>query len=365
MAKETHPLQIFRTGRHTAMSGATLAFSATDLAASAAAYDPAKHEAPIVVGHPATDAPAYGWVRSLVYANDGLEAEPCQVDPDFAEMVGAGRFKKISAAFYAPESPSNPVPGVYYLRHVGFLGAQAPAVKGLRGPSFAADEAGIVVFADWDDVTNAGLWRSLRDWMIGKFGLDVAEQAIPSDQVQSLEIAAAQEDDDAQCAPDSTTPSFKEMTHVTPEQAAALAAENAQLKNDLEAASAALRAEKLAKTRAGVELFAESMIGEGRLLPAQKDVAVATLLHLETQETPVEFGEGDARKPLAEAFKALLSSISPQIAFTEVATRNRQNKVDLSDPMALARAAQEFQESEAAAGRSISIAQAVSTLLNR
>ena len=79
------------------MSGAALDFSVDDLAASAAAYDPALSEAPIVVGHPVTDAPAYGWVKSLAFAGGGLEAEPDQVDPAFAEMVAAGRFKKISA----------------------------------------------------------------------------------------------------------------------------------------------------------------------------------------------------------------------------------------------------------------------------
>ena len=132
------PIQIFKPGRHTAMSGAVLEFSAADLAASAAAYDPAKHEAPIVVGHPTLDAPAYGWIKGLAYADSALDAQPDQVDAAFAEMVAAGRFKKISASFYAPDAPGNPVPGVYYLRHVGFLGAAAPAVKGLRAPSFAA-----------------------------------------------------------------------------------------------------------------------------------------------------------------------------------------------------------------------------------
>ena len=138
MAKNTSSLlQIFRAGRHTAMSGAVLDFSDADLAATAAAYDPARSEAPIVVGHPKTDGPAYGWVRSLSFAEGGLEAEPHQVDPAFAELVDAGRFKKISASFFTPDAPNNPVPGVYYLRHVGFLGAQPPAVKGLRSPEFA------------------------------------------------------------------------------------------------------------------------------------------------------------------------------------------------------------------------------------
>ena len=83
------PLQIFKPGRHTALSGASLAFSESDLAASAAAYDPAVFQAPIVVGHPKTDDPAYGWVRALSFADGALEASPDQVDPAFAEIVSA------------------------------------------------------------------------------------------------------------------------------------------------------------------------------------------------------------------------------------------------------------------------------------
>ncbi len=48
------PFQIFRTGTHRTMAGQTLAFSVAELRASAEAYDPALHEAPIVVGHPST-----------------------------------------------------------------------------------------------------------------------------------------------------------------------------------------------------------------------------------------------------------------------------------------------------------------------
>ena len=40
-------------------------------------------------------------------------------------------------AFTPPDHPSNPVPNAYYLRHVGFLGAQPPAVKGLGEARFA------------------------------------------------------------------------------------------------------------------------------------------------------------------------------------------------------------------------------------
>ena len=139
------PLQIFKVGVHTDGSNRTLHFSASDLAASAQAYDPQKHEAPLVVGHPSTDAPAYGWVHRLLFEQGALEAMPHQVDAAFAALVNDGHLKKISSSFWLPDAPGNPVPGVYYLRHIGFLGAAAPAVKGLRTPTFSdADDTGVV-----------------------------------------------------------------------------------------------------------------------------------------------------------------------------------------------------------------------------
>lgn len=118
---QTHRIAIFRPGTHTAMSGQSRAYTAADLAACAAAYDPSIFEAPIVVGHPKTNTPAYGWVHSLALEGEVLMATLSQVDAAFADAVSAGRYKKISAAFYLPESPSNPAPGALYLRHVGFL----------------------------------------------------------------------------------------------------------------------------------------------------------------------------------------------------------------------------------------------------
>jgi glycerophosphoryl diester phosphodiesterase len=51
------------------------------VAACAAAYDPARHEAPIVIGHPATDDPAWGWIKSLTFSDGVLIAEPDQALP--------------------------------------------------------------------------------------------------------------------------------------------------------------------------------------------------------------------------------------------------------------------------------------------
>ncbi len=121
------PFEIFRTGTHTSLNGQTKDFSETDLDTIASSYDPQQHEAPIVIGHPETNAPAYGWIDKLKRVGDRLIAFPKQVSNEFAELVKTGAFKKRSISI-TPD---------LQLNHVGFLGAAAPAVKGLKDVEFA------------------------------------------------------------------------------------------------------------------------------------------------------------------------------------------------------------------------------------
>lgn len=93
--------------------------------------------APVVIGHPQTDAPAYGWVEGLYVQGGVLNATLEDTSPEFADMVKAGRYKRVSISMFLPKSPANPTPGSFYLKHVGFLGATAPAVPGLKPVKFA------------------------------------------------------------------------------------------------------------------------------------------------------------------------------------------------------------------------------------
>lgn len=327
------PLHIFKPGRQTAMSGAVLDFSESDLAASARAYDPALHEASIVIGHPKHDAPAYGWVKSLAISGDGLNAEPHQVDAAFSELVAAGRYKKISASFYLPDAPNNPVPGVYYLRHVGFLGAQPPAVKGLKQAEFADAEDGVVEFGDWGMETNASLWRRMREWLLAKFGQEAADQVVPDWQIESIREATRQDDDAPRAAfadpidvPVSPTqPTHEENHAVTPEEKAALEAENAQLRQRLAAAEAEKKMASAAKLHGEHLAYAEQLVGEGKLAPKHKDAVVA-FLDFADGETAVEFGEGDTKQPLATAFRSFLGDMPKVVEFGETATKGKAGK---------------------------------------
>ena len=130
-------IEVFRTGQHTDASGCAILIDSTTLDRIAACYDPALHEAPLVLGHPRDDAPAWGWVQTLRRRGKSLLATLKHVAPEVSDAVRKGHYKKVSASFYRPDTPHNPVSQSWYLRHIGLLGAQTPAIKGLAPLKFA------------------------------------------------------------------------------------------------------------------------------------------------------------------------------------------------------------------------------------
>ncbi|WER10630.1 hypothetical protein PUH89_06545 [Rhodobacter capsulatus] len=131
------PIEVFRVGTFSDMAGTPQTIKRETLASIAATYDPEANPAPVVIGHPETDAPAFGWVDRPFVENDVLKANLRDVVPEFADAVKAGRYKRVSISLFTPGSTANPTPGDFHLRHVGFLGATAPAVPGLKPVKFA------------------------------------------------------------------------------------------------------------------------------------------------------------------------------------------------------------------------------------
>ncbi|MDF7679294.1 hypothetical protein PT300_01110 [Enterobacteriaceae bacterium ESL0689] len=182
-------LPVFAPGTHTAMDGRTITFSAENCIDLAASYDPALAEAPFVIGHPQLTAPAWGWAARFEFRDGLLWAAPKQVNPAFAEAFNAGSYKKRSLSFYLPDSPGNPKPGHYYPRHVGFLGAVPPGVKGLPDVQFAeaGGENGPLEFAlPWESDNLASLFQALRDWLIQEKNIEQADKIIPRWRIQSI-----------------------------------------------------------------------------------------------------------------------------------------------------------------------------------
>lgn len=272
-------LHIFKAGLHTSGNGITRAYTRDELAAMAAAYDPARFAAPLVVGHPQDNAPAYGWVARLVAEGDDLFAEVDAIDPLLVDAIRVGMYRKISASLYLPDSPANPVPGGLYLRHVGLLGGAAPAVKGLA-PVTLAEGDGV---AEFEEVC-----------------LNQSEQGGSAMSDQNPELAELKA------------------------QLTAAQAENAGLKATAEAATAALNEQKRAATHAEHAAFADSLVKAGKLTPGVVPAMVATLDHLAS--SPAEFAEGGAQQPLVKAFRNALTALSAVVPLGEAAADHGEGK---------------------------------------
>ena len=312
--------EIFKSGTRTDNNGRTVTITDADVAQAAAAYDPKLHEAPLVIGHPKTDAPAYGWVGGLHADGGVLSADFAQMDDDFVGLVQSGRYKKVSASFYPPDSPSNPKPGSWYLRHVGFLGAQPPAVKGLSAINFAEDDV-YVEFSEYAHRRAASIFRRLREWLIEQYDTATADKVVADWEIRDIE-------ESADWKPEPPTPAFADPatptdpethenkeTPMSPEEQ--LTAEKAA-REQAEAKAAAAEAElkrlqdeqdrdlREGKHEQNAE-FAEALVKEGRLKPTDKALMVQVLDFADyPEQTSVEFGEGST---IGEALRQFLRGL--------------------------------------------------------
>lgn len=138
--------EIFKSGTHIDSAGVEHTYTEADLDTIASNYNPQHSEAPLVIGHPKTNEPAYGWVGEVKRFGSSLFAKAKSIVPEFEQAIKDGLFKKRSIAI----NPDNT------LRHVGFLGAVPPAVKGMQDLAFEASAEmqtfEISEFADQEDL---------------------------------------------------------------------------------------------------------------------------------------------------------------------------------------------------------------------
>ncbi len=317
------PIKIFRVGNHTDMSGVTRNYTRDMLSECVAAYSPEVHEAPFVLGHPKHDDPALGWADHLELDDDGiLWAYPKKVDAEFAENVNAEKHNKVSSSFYLPDSANNPTPGKLYLRHVGFLGAMPPAVKGLGSVKFAEDEQGVVEFGDWGFELAADLFRKWRDYLIDDLGQEKADLIAPNWMIESLREYANASPKDVEAAfsehykPSNSVPQPEETK--TPREI--------ELEQQLAQANAAMAAKENAEKEASFSEFVESLVAGGKMPPKLKAGAIELLKAAGQQDQQVvNFAEGEVS--FSEGIQSFLNQVfdSPIVNFSE---KNPKRDVD-------------------------------------
>ncbi len=306
----TPRLHILRAGTHTDMHGRKFTFTASDLAAVAERYDPALQPAPVVIGHPTHNGPAFGWIKGLSATGNDLEADLDQLDPAFVEAVRAGRYRQRSASLYPPDHPANPKPGGWYLRHLGFLGAMAPAVKGLRGADLAEDDELVITF----DCSTPNE-ESVMD---EPASADLAE----------LDIRAAALD--------------------------AREKELAQREQILITKTAAMR-------RAEITAFCETLATDARIRPTDTAGLVGVIELLADAEPALAFAAGDDDAPRSPAswIRDWLKQLPPMVELSEVATKDRAAPEIKTDDRAVVAKARQLHADAIKAGAPISFAEAV------
>jgi hypothetical protein len=270
-------VEIFRAGKHTDSQGRTREFSVADLDRMVGSYQPEQHEAPAVIGHPKDNAPAWGWVDGLKRVGEVALAKFKDVQPEFADMVDRRLFKKRSISLYPDGS----------LRHVGFLGAQPPAIKGLRDFAIGSEEeCSVYEFAE----AAADSKSAIRNQQSKKEG----------------DMPKTVEELQAQLAKETEARTQAEARAKTAEEQAAKAV------NDF------AESEKKSK-RAELVAFVDQGIKDAKMLPIWKDQGIVEFMQaLEGGEVQTfEFAEGKKESPAAW-FKTFISSFSEHPLFKEM-----------------------------------------------
>lgn len=407
-------VEAFKVGKVTDMAGVEHDFSEADLEdLNEGIHEQLKagYQPPMVKGHPKVDDPRVGSVVDSKVENGVLKVKLDDVSNDFAEEVKKGGYKYLSASVY-----SNLKKG---LRHLGALGAHAPAMKGMAPLCFGegmfaeADkgvtEQDVCVFAEsfaWDRLVPASvferliwklgslgsLFRSQREQLIEKEGIEAADKIIPEYAVKDIEsvrdvikdsnnfpkqaptVTATEEKPASSFAenetngstplengeqnPQPTTPPHDEPTASIPEgnssEAARLSEENAALK----AENDALKADKLAaeRLRAGAA-FSETLdkaIADGRCNQVLKDNLMKVFGVC--QEVPVDgegcFGEGDDRVNVADVLADTVAALPKIVEFGESPKLSGVKKVPAGEVIA------KYKAEEESKGRTLSFAEA-------
>jgi TolA-binding protein len=315
--------EIFKAGTHTDSAGQTRTWTEADLDTIVSRYDPGDHEAPVVIGHPKDNSPAWGWIEELKREGNTLYAKAKDLVPEFVEMVKKGLFKKRSISLYPDLT----------LRHVGFLGAMPPAVKGLADVAFAETQATTIEFDEGYRVNLVGrVFQRMREWLIEKFDTDTADRVVGQWEIDELkrEPPPAEE---AQGAAFQENAKEEDMDKI-----AELEARIAQLQGEVSQfaerdrakeqqiadLTKQLDAERTANRRQEHASFCDGLVTEGKLTPAQKTLALdfMEILH-DTAEYEFAEGDGKVKKAPLEAFKGFLQTLPKQVEFGEHATKGR------------------------------------------
>ncbi len=362
---------VFRAGRQTDSRGRTAHYSRDDLDQMVANHDPA-HPAPHVITHKELYSPfAYARTAELKREGDVLFAKAADVEPQFERLVKDGRLSERSVRIRKTDKG-------WSVGHIAWLGAEPPAVEGLAPVQFEQDEQSVHDYQM--DTYAAGalvrMMRRMREFLIGKYGVDEADRVMPDYEIEVLNDDVRQAEDPA--------PSFSSGEEPSAEHPAGNPEEDTNMPDftqaDLDAAREEARQqaeadyqrqqdelrqrldeERRARLAAEFQADMNAWTEENLLLPVQAEGLLEFMLQLSDADgAEFEFSAGDESKkvtPLAW-FRDFVAGLKGHDLTREQGGDDGAG-VDATDANALARAAQDFQKAEKVAGRDISMAAAM------
>lgn len=323
------------------MDGNFYRITDADCAELVESYDPNLYAAAMVKGHPKQEDPRFGSINELSLSPQKVVlAAPAKVDPAFADEVNSGKYPYISAKLYAPKSKGNPKPGKLYLRHVGFLGAVPPAVKGMKKAQI--DQAA-VSFSECqaDEVSFACAEVKAVKTDSGEFILEFSEINFEQEErMDATQLAKAEADLNGRIK----LVSEKEVSF-------------SEREKGLGERETRIAAKELAIKRQGITDFVEAQVKAARIPSGMKNGLIEFMSSLD-EEDVLEFSEGEkaVKKPAVDFIKDLLSSLTPMVSFGETAGGEQ---VNTEDPAVLARKATEYRNACLKNGQEISFSEAV------
>jgi hypothetical protein len=291
-------LEVFRAGSY----GEKGSYTEADLDKIVQNYKPSEHEAPVVIGHPKDNGPAWGWVEGLKRVGNTLMAKLRQVHPQFEQMVAEGMFKKRSISLY-----TEPKLG---LRHLGFLGAMPPEVKGLADPVFRDGKYADIPFVEEEVMEPKDVVQAVKDGLKDFFeklrgGRSNEPVLFTQDEVnKAIETGVT-----------AGTKPLADQLKTLSEGLAAAQKENKEFREKLEKQSTA------ATFSAAVEKQINRLKTDRKWIKAYDEMGLPQVFEsLAGSETVLEFKEGDktVKKPVLEVLADFCAALPSFVSLKEI-----------------------------------------------
>lgn len=374
MANKTTPntsfnwFEVFRAGTQTDSKGVEHTFSDADLNSVVTNFKP--KSAPLVIGHPKMDDPAWGWASELKAVGGSLFAKAEDVCAEFAQAVESKRYPNRSVKL-------EKVANGYQLAHIGYLGGKPPAVEGLAWQFNQADDAETLTLefaaGDIDTIslhTSNALTRlmsNLRSFITDRFGSEAADKVVPHYEGEWLKEETIIAEHERAKGIEGEGAEFSKGEDDAPpphEDNAMDKEERKALQDQIDAANAKNEKLEYAQRVAAANTFINNEVNGGTAPRLTNTEGVAEFMaKLDDGDTTFEFAAADGKsqelKPAAW-FEGFLKGLPEQTGLTSEFNKDDTDGENTDDSAeTLAAKALEFQQSQSSKGIEISITAAL------